>query len=278
MARYDLAGKAVLITGATDGLGRGLADAVAAAGGTLLLHGRDPERLQRVEREVRERHPNVQMRSYRADFSALAEVEAVAREVQEREERLDVLVNNAGIGANVPGGGERQESADGIELRFAVNYLAGYVLTRRLLELLRRSAPARIVNVSSAGQMALDFDDLMLEHDYNGTRAYCQSKLAQILFTFTLAEELKASGVAVTALHPATYMPTKIVPSPTSTLEEGVQATMRLIADPELADLSGVYFNRQRRAEPDPQALDPAARRALESASRELVAAHLGGR
>lgn len=278
MARYDLAGKAVLITGATDGLGRGLADAVAAAGGTLLLHGRDPERLQRVEREVRERHPNVQMRSYRADFSALAEVEAVARGVQEREERLDVLVNNAGIGANVPGGGERQESADGIELRFAVNYLAGYVLTRRLLELLRRSAPARIVNVSSAGQMALDFDDLMLEHDYNGTRAYCQSKLAQILFTFTLAEELKASGVAVTALHPATYMPTKIVPSPTSTLEEGVQATMRLVADPELADLSGVYFNRQRRAEPDPQALDPAARRALESASRELVAAHLGGR
>lgn len=278
MARYDLAGKAVLITGATDGLGRGLADAVAAAGGTLLLHGRDPERLQRVEREVRERHPNVQMRSYRADFSALAEVEAVARGVQEREERLDVLVNNAGIGANVPGGGERQESADGIELRFAVNYLAGYVLTRRLLELLQRSAPARIVNVSSAGQMALDFDDLMLEHDYNGTRAYCQSKLAQILFTFTLAEELKASGVAVTALHPATYMPTKIVPSPASTLEEGVQATMRLVADPELADLSGVYFNRQRRAEPDPQALDPAARRALESASRELVAAHLGGR
>jgi NAD(P)-dependent dehydrogenase (short-subunit alcohol dehydrogenase family) len=126
--------------------------------------------------------------------------------------------------------------------------------------------------------MALDFDDLMLEHGYNGTRAYCQSKLAQILFTLTLAEELQGSQVTVTALHPATYMPTKIVPSPTSTLEEGVQATMRLIADPELAEVTGAYFNRTRQAEPDRQALNPAARQALENASRELLAAHDGGR
>ena len=102
-----------------------------------------------------------------------------------------MLVNNAGIGATVPGGRERQHSADGHELRFAVNYLAGYLLTRDLLDLLRAGAPARIVNVASAGQQPIDFDDVMLEHGYSGVRAYCQSKLAQILFTVDLAERAR---------------------------------------------------------------------------------------
>jgi NAD(P)-dependent dehydrogenase (short-subunit alcohol dehydrogenase family) len=133
-----------------------------------------------------------------------------------------VLVNNAGIGTTVPGHGERMLSADSHELRFAVNYLAGYALTRQVLPLLKASAPARIVNVSSAGQAAIDFNDVMLESAYSGTRAYCQSKLAQIMFTFDLAEELAATGVTATCLHPATYMPTKIVATPASSLEEGV--------------------------------------------------------
>ncbi|MGZ6695723.1 MAG: 3-oxoacyl-ACP reductase, partial [Solirubrobacteraceae bacterium] len=128
-------------------------------------------------------------------------------------------------------------------------------------------APARIVNVSSAGQQALDFSDLQLEHGYSGTRAYCQSKLAQILFTF----ELAGSGVTATALHPATYMPTKMVPSPVSTLEEGVEATLRLVCAPELEGVSGVYFNGQREARADAQAYDPAARRALREASAALA-------
>jgi NAD(P)-dependent dehydrogenase (short-subunit alcohol dehydrogenase family) len=194
-------------------------------------------------------------------------VRRLAAEVNEREERLDVLVNNAGIGFD----GEREESQDGIELRFAVNYLAGYALTRELLPLLERSAPARIVMVSSAGQQAIDFDDPMLERGYSGWRAYMQSKLAQILFAFDAAERLP-DGVTITALHPATFMATKMVPSPVSTVEEGVQATKRLVADPELDGVSGVYFNGQREDAADPQAYDEDARRRLRELSERLVA------
>ncbi len=182
-----------------------------------------------------------------------------------------MLVNNAGIGTTVPGDGERMLSADGHELRFAVNYLAGYALTRRLLALLRASAPARIVNVSSAGQAAIDFDDVMLERGYSGTRAYCQSKLAQIIWTFELADELAGTGVTATCLHPATYMPTKIVASPVSSLEEGVRATLRLAVDPALQGVSGTYFNGTRASDADPQAYDPDARRRLAATSRTLV-------
>jgi NAD(P)-dependent dehydrogenase (short-subunit alcohol dehydrogenase family) len=166
------------------------------------------------------------------------------------------------------------ESDDGYELRFAVNYLAGYLLTRLLLPLLEGSAPARIVNVSSAGQAPIDFDDVMLERHYDGVQAYCQSKLAQIMFTVDLAEELRGRGVTATCLHPATYMPTKIVladgVTPVSSLEDGVQATVRLVADPQLAGVAGRYFNGQRQAEPHPQAHDPEARRRLRELSDRL--------
>ena len=139
-----------------------------------------------------------------------------------------------------PAGPSRQQSADGHELRFAVNYLAGYALIRRLLPLLLASAPSRIVQVSSAGQAPIDFDDVMLERSYSGVQAYCQSKLAQIMFALDLASELEGTGVTATALHPATYMPTKIVPTPASTLEEGVEATYRLAADPAHDETSPV--------------------------------------
>src|SRR3954469_19653871 len=260
MAPYDLEGKVVLITGATDGLGRGLARAVAGGGGIVLVHGRSQERIDETLAEL----PGA--RGYRADLASLEEVRRLGGEVRDAESRLDVLVNNAGIGT-----GERELSQDGHELRFAVNYLAGFLLTHELLALLEASAPARIVNVASAGQMPIDFDDVMLERDYSGVRAYCQSKLAQILFTVTLAEELDGTGVTATCLHPATYMPTKIVPSPASTLEEGVEATGRLIADPAPDGVSGRYFNGQRETDPDPQANDPDARRRLEELSRELT-------
>jgi len=265
-------GTTILITGATDGLGRALAHDLAAGGATVLLHGRDPDRLTATRDEIAAATgaPD-RLRTYRADLASLAEVRQLADDVLAAEPRLDVLVNNAGIGTTVPGGPERQESTDGFELRFAVNYLSGYLLTRRLLDRLRDSAPARIVNVSSAGQMAIDFDDVMLEHGYSGTRAYCQSKLAQILFTFTLAQELAGTGVTATCLHPATYMPTKIVPSPISTLQEGVDATLRLAVAPELGGVSGVYFNVMREAEPDAQARDADARRRLEELSASLT-------
>jgi NAD(P)-dependent dehydrogenase (short-subunit alcohol dehydrogenase family) len=264
----------ILVTGATDGLGRGVARELAAAGVTVLIHGRDPDRIVATEREIAKISGADRVRSYRADFSSLPEVFRMAEELCERERRLDVLVNNAGIGTMVPGGGERMLSADGHELRFAVNYLAGYALTRQLIPLLKASAPARIVNVSSAGQATIDFDDVMLESGYSGARAYRQSKLAQILFTFDLAEELAATGVTVTCLHPATYMPTKIVAAPASSLEEGVSATVRLAAAPELEGVTGKYFSRTRESKPHPQAYELSARRRLAEISKDLVAPH----
>ena len=259
----NLDGKIVLITGATDGLGRALAAAAKDAGATVLVHGRDPGRIADTVAGL-----GGDVRSYQADLAELAQVRTLAEQVTGAEPRLDVLVNNAGIGATVPGGGRRQESADGYELRFAVNYLAGFALTRLLLPLLETSAPSKIVNVSSAGQQAIDFSDVMLTRRYDGIRAYCQSKLAQILFTKDLAEQLNDTDVTVNALHPATFMPTKMVPSPISTIAEGVEATMQLVAD----DIgTGKYFNGLREARADRQAYDPAARRELRDLSEKLT-------
>ena len=264
----------VLITGATDGLGRGLASVLAAEGATLLLHGRDEARGRQTLAQIEAATGNRRLRWLRADFSCLGEVRGLAGSVAGSCDRLDVLVNNAGIGTTLPGDGSRMESRDGYELRFAVNYLAGYLLTRSLSTLLERSAPARVVNVSSAGQAPIDFADVMLERRYSGVQAYCQSKLAQIMFTFDLAEELDGRIVSATCLHPATYMPTKMVRAagvePISTLEQGVEATLRLAADPRLEGVTGAYFNGQRRADPHPQASDPAARRELRELSDRL--------
>ena len=265
----------ILITGAADGLGAAVAADLAAEGATLLLHGRSEARAQEAVDAVRERTGSDRLRPYHADLASLDEVRRMADAVLDAEPRLDVLVNNAGIGTAHPGDGRRLESADGHELRFAVNYLAGYLLTRRLLGLLERSAPARIVNVASAGQMAIDFDDVMLEHRYSAGRAYTQSKLAQILFTFDLAEELEGHGVTANCLHPATYMPTRMVlaarGSGMSTIREGADATVRLIADPALDGVTGRYFEGTREAAPDRQAFDPDARRRLRELSARLT-------
>ncbi|WP_028059550.1 SDR family NAD(P)-dependent oxidoreductase [Candidatus Solirubrobacter pratensis] len=248
-----------LITGATDGLGRHVARDLAGEGWTVLVHGRSRSRAEDVVPGAR---------VYVADLSSLAEVRRLADEVLANEPRLDVLVNNAGVGS----AGEREESADGLELRFAVNYLAHFVLTLRLLELLRRSAPSRIVNVASAGQAAIDFGDVQLERGWSGGRAYAQSKLAQIMFTFSLAERLEGTGVTVNALHPATYMHTKMVlaarGSSLSTVEEGAEATERLITTDAG---TGRYFNGLREARADPQAYDADARERLWALSERLA-------
>ncbi len=274
----ELHGKVILVTGATDGLGRALAAELARAGATVLVHGRDPGRIADTIKEVttaaaeaNEPAAGDRVRGYQADLSSLAGVRELAGQVIAAEPRLDVLVNNAGIGGDVPGGGARQESADGYELRFAVNYLATYALTRLLLPLLRASAPSRIVNVASIGQQAIDFSDVMLTKDYNGMRAYRQSKLAQVLFTFDLAAELDPDGVTVNALHPATFMPTKIVSSPISTIAQGVEATMRLIAAPDTETGTGRFYNSLDEGRANDQAYDLAARRQLRELSEQLT-------
>jgi NAD(P)-dependent dehydrogenase (short-subunit alcohol dehydrogenase family) len=261
--------RTVFITGATDGLGRALAARAHDDGWTVLAHGRSDAKLAALA----DRLPGV--RTFRADLASLAEVAELVQAIRGATDRLDALVSNAGIGFTEPGGGRRLESADGYELRFAVNYLAGYVLTRRLLPLLRASAPARIVQVASAGQESIDFGDVMLERGYDGVRAYRQAKLAQVMFTLDLAEELDGSGVTATTLHPATFMATSMVRDagiePVSTVEQGLEATWRLVADPALEGVSGVYFTGTREARADPQAYDPDARRALRELSERVA-------
>jgi NAD(P)-dependent dehydrogenase (short-subunit alcohol dehydrogenase family) len=268
----NLRDKTILVTGATDGLGKGIALALARGGATILVHGRDDARIDAAVSEARRQGAGA-VRAYKADLASLSDVRRLAAEVLSREDRLEVLVNNAGIGTDVPGGRARAQSEDGLELRFAVNYLSHALLTRELLPLLQRSAPSRIVNVSSAGQAAIDFDDPMLTQGYSGMRAYCQSKLAQILFTIDLAEDLAGTGVTVNALHPATYMPTKLVPSPISTLEEGVEATLRLIAGDDVAGVTGKYFDGLSEAQAHAQAYDADARKKLRALTERLVRA-----
>ena len=269
-----LAEQTILITGATDGLGRALAGELAGGGAQVLVHGRDERRGLDTVEQIRESTGNENVHWLRADLASLDEVRGLADQVLAEYDRLHGLVNNAGIGTALPGDGQRVESVDGYELRFAVNYLAGYLLTRRLLALLNQSAPARIVSVSSLGQTPIDFDDVMLEHDYSGVRAYCQSKLAQVMMTFDLAEELDAGAVSANCLHPGTYMPTKMVHAagvtPVTALEDGTAATRRLVADPALDGITGRFFNGLREAEPDAQAQDRGARLRLRELSDQL--------
>jgi NAD(P)-dependent dehydrogenase (short-subunit alcohol dehydrogenase family) len=266
--------KTVLITGSTDGVGKRVALELAQAGARVLLHGRSREKAERVLREIATASGSDRLEYHVADFSSLAQVRRLAETIQASHDRLDILINNAGIGFG-PRKDNRELSADGHELRFAVNYLSVFLLTRLLLPLVRKSAPARIVNVASAGQYPIDFPNVMLERGYDGVRAYCQSKLAEIMFSFDLAEELAGSGVSVNCLHPATYMNTNMVIEsgiePVSSIEEGAQAILHLAAPPELDGKTGLYFNRKQIARAEAQAYDPSARRKLRELSLQLT-------
>lgn len=268
----ELKGKVILITGSTDGVGRRVAQRLGAEGATVLVHGRDRVRAGSVLMEIQDSGGVAIF--YPADFSSLSEVRGLAAAIERDHNRLDILISNAGIGAGgrYPG---RRVSCDGYELRFAVNYLSGFALTRLLLPLLKSSRPARIVNVASAGQQEIDFSDVMLTHGYSGRRAYCQSKLAQIMFTFDLAGELEGSGVTVNCLHPATYMDTTMVRddgiSPTSTVDEGADAIFHLAASDEMEGRTGLYFDGLRPSRANGQAYDAAARERLRLLSFELV-------
>jgi NAD(P)-dependent dehydrogenase (short-subunit alcohol dehydrogenase family) len=267
--------RTILITGATDGLGRALASGLAAEDAQLILHGRSREKLDRAAAEIAREHGGRAPATALADLADLKQVRDLSHQVAQITDRLDVLVNNAGIGSGEPDGRTRRLSADGYELRFAVNYLAGFDLTLRLLPLLAASPAARIVNVASIGQHPLDFSDVMLEHNYSGARAYGQSKLAQITAGFVLAERLTAPAITVNSLHPATYMPTKMVLEEIGhsidTLEEGELATRRLVSEPSLANTTGRFFDRTRETRANADAYDPDTRSRLWQLSLELT-------
>jgi NAD(P)-dependent dehydrogenase (short-subunit alcohol dehydrogenase family) len=235
----QVTGVSILVTGATDGIGRATVERLVAAGADVRVHGRDPAKVAALGRP-----------GFVADLASLDETRRLAREVG----AVDLLVNNAGIGFGADRR-RRELSRDGHELRLAVNYLAPFVLTRAL-------RPASVVNVASAGQEPLDFDDLELERGYDGLTAYCRSKLALVMLTFDLADE----GVAANALHPGTFLATNMVReagiAPMGTAAEGADTVVALIQR-TLGGVSGTYFDRTREAHALPQAYDREARRRL---------------
>jgi NAD(P)-dependent dehydrogenase (short-subunit alcohol dehydrogenase family) len=269
----EVNGKTVLITGSTDGVGRYVAAKLASRGAKVLIHGRDTARAKTLADEIK-RDGRGEAVFYQADLSSLAGARRLADLVVAENDRLDIFVSNAGIGSRTQGP-ERRTSADGHELRFAVNYLSGFLLAYLLLPLLKASAPSRIVNVASLGQHPLDFGDVMLTKDYSGGRAYAQSKLAQIMFTIDLARELNGSGVTVNALHPATYMNTTMVReggiTPISTVEQGGEAILHLAVGDDLDGKTGLFFNGMQEAQAHSQAYDEAARKRLRALSLELT-------
>ena len=270
----SIQGRTVLITGSTDGLGLATARALARRGARVLVHGRNPSKVERVLASLREPEADGP-HGYLAELSSLDEVRRLARDVTAEHPRLDVLVNNAGLVAL-----ERRESRDGHELAFAVNHLSHFLLTLELLPLLERTGAARVVNVASIGQAPIDFSDLMLERGYEPMRSYAQSKLAQVMFTFELAARLgTAAPVTVNAIHPATLMDTNMVRRfggrVLSTIAEGVDATVRLVTGDDVAGRSGAFFDGLDEARADEQAYDSAARRRLWELSEELTGARL---
>ncbi len=258
----------VLVTGSTGGLGRETALALAAAGDHVIVHGRDVERAEEVLAAIRA-DGNGTASFYRADLASLAETRELAEAILADYDRLDVLVNNAGV--FLPHQDERQVTGDGYELHFQVNYLSGYLLVDMLRPLLVKSAPSRIVNVAS-GQRPIDFDDLMSEQDYSGIDAYMRSKNAQVMMAFAMADELGDEDITINAMHPSSFMNTDMVLEagfePQSSVETGRDALLRLINE----DVgTGKFFNVFQEADAIPEAYDAKAQERLLAVSEELA-------
>ena len=259
----------VLVTGSTSGLGREVALRLGAMGWHVIVHGRSQERGLEVVDEINSQGPG-NARFYRADLASFDQTREFGESLLRDYERMDVLVNNAGFGS-APN--ERLVSEDGHEFRFQVNYLSTFLLTHMLMPRLHSSQPSRIVNVSSLAQSPIDFDDVMIENNFSGGRAYGQSKLAQIMFTFDLDEELDDTDIMVNSLHPATYMPTGMVlragAQPRATIDEGADAVMQLVVSDEIE--GGQFFRGLVPARANDQAYDMQARASLKALSRELT-------
>jgi NAD(P)-dependent dehydrogenase (short-subunit alcohol dehydrogenase family) len=241
--------KTILVTGSTDGIGLATARALAERGCAVIVHGRNARRADAAVREIAAATGNRNVTAVTGDFGSLNEVRAMAAQVLRAGPRLDVLVNNAGIAVR-----RRRATTDGYESTFAVNHLAPFLLTNLLLDRLRASAPARIVNVSSGVHSSgcIDFDDLQMERGFDGWQAYCNSKLANALFTCELARRLDAAEVTANFLHPG-VIDTKLLHvnfGGGAPVADGARTSVYLALAPELAGVSGGYFVNRRRTNP----------------------------
>lgn len=245
-----------LVTGATDGIGRQTAAGLAEKGFHVLLHGRDPRRLSNAVEAVSHRaSPAALVQGFCADFTALSEVERMAKKITSSVDRLDVLINNAGTWQN-----HRVITSDGFEKTFQVNYLSHFLLACRLLPLLNAAGRARIVNVTSMlhGQ-ASDLQDLQGEDRYSGLTAYAKSKLCMVMFTLSLAERLGGKGPSVNCLHPG-VISTKLLRrggwGGGRPVRDGAENVLFITLDPAPGGVTGAYFSGKSQASPSPVARD----------------------
>jgi NAD(P)-dependent dehydrogenase (short-subunit alcohol dehydrogenase family) len=266
-----------LVTGATAGLGRAVAVALADHGMDVLVHGRDAKRAAAVVDQISRSGGTAQ--AVLADLASLDQVRELADRITADHNAITLLINNAGVGAGRPPYRKRQLSADGHELRLAVNYLAPALLARRLIPCLENGTPARIVNVGSVGQAPVDVADLRMDNHYTGAQAYYRSKFALAAFTFDLAQELAGRGITVNCLHPASLMNTHMVREsmipPMSSAASGVAAVMNLATGPAGGTLTGRYFDGRTEARAHEATYDPAIRSRLGTVTAELLAPFL---
>ncbi len=279
----DMRGKTVLVTGANTGIGLEAAAELAGMGADVVITARDPAKGSAAVTEIRRRHPGANVEPMELDLSRLDDVRAFAAAFRESHDRLDVLVNNAGLML-----GERSVTQDGNETTFQVNHLGPFLLTHLLLDLVKASAPARIVNVASAAHRGgrLDFTDLRRERSYAGMRVYATTKLCNILFTHELARRLEGSGVAANALHPGTVrtgfgqdgdakgfmrigmaLVRPFILSPAG----GAKTTIYLASSPDVEGKSGGYYQRSHASRPSARARDDETARRLWEVSAQLV-------
>ena len=275
-----MGGKVALVTGGTSGIGKATAMALAAMGADVVVVGRDRGRGERAVEEIRAQ-TGARVDLALADLSSQAEVRELAEEFRRRYDRLDVLVNNAGLVQST-----RTETPDGLESTFAINHLAPFMLTNLLLDMLKESAPSRVVTVSSEAERwgNIDFDDLQSKKKYRGFPVYGMTKLANIMFTYELAERLEGTGVTATCMHPGavnTRFGTNNSGPMTilfrafkpfmRTPEQGADTVIWLAASPEVEGVTGRYYSDRKPLEPKKIANDPDARRRLWEESERLT-------
>lgn len=261
-----------VITGATDGMGRVVAPRLAQAGYHVVVHGRSAERGADVVAQIEKEGGSAEFMA--ANLASFADIRRFAAELRGRFPEIHLFINNAGIGTG-PEGAPREVSDDGLERRFAVNYLSVFLLTKLVQDSLIAAAPSRIVNVASDGQQPIDFEDVQLERDYSGEAAYCRSKVAEIMFTLDLAEELKDRGVTVNTMHPSSFMDTTMVRQMKHAVVESIDVgachLLDLALNPKFDGVTGRYLNRGIDMPANDQCYDAAARRKLRDLSLELT-------